>query len=259
MNCAVLVNTCPKYFYLLEAYFGLLRRYSNSLSWPIYLATEKPEDPIIQKVSKLHKIEILPLEEKYSDFLESRWAAVKLLPKSIRFVLPLQDDFLLERPGIDVSDLKHCLDILESDEEVASIRLMPCPGSSAKEGFWGDIKKLLSDDLLFSYQATIWRREVYSLYFEKLIEQGHMLHPELTGKDWNQYCIRINPAETHPGMVLLKKLFPSAVHLCWPRKGPWANAVYHCPWPYRPTAVVGGVLQPWAIELIQREGFPLPR
>jgi hypothetical protein len=30
-----------------------------------------------------------------------------------------------------------------------------------------------------------------------------------------------------------------------------------CPWPYRPTAIIKGVLQSFAIELAQREGFKL--
>jgi hypothetical protein len=30
-----------------------------------------------------------------------------------------------------------------------------------------------------------------------------------------------------------------------------------CPWPYRPTAIVKGRLEPWAEELGRREGFNL--
>jgi hypothetical protein len=28
-----------------------------------------------------------------------------------------------------------------------------------------------------------------------------------------------------------------------------------CPWPYRPTAIVKGIITSWAKELILREGF----
>lgn len=256
-DCAILVNTCPKFFYLLEGYFGMLRRYAKDLKWPIYLATECPNDYTIELVSRKYNVKILELQETQSDFFESRVTALKMLPKEIRYVLPLQDDFLLERPGPDYKALENALEILDADKDVLSLRLMPCPGSSAREGFWGLWKKLLPEDLLFSYQATIWRREVYHTYFLNLIVQGKRLYPDLSGASWNQYCIRTNPAETHPGLFLLKTLFPHGVHLCWPRVGTFANAVYLSPWPYRPTAVVRGKLEPWAEELIRREGFRL--
>jgi hypothetical protein len=45
------------------------------------------------------------------------------------------------------------------------------------------------------------------------------------------------------------------IHLAWPREGAHPNAVYLCPWPYRPTAVVRGLFESWANELAKREGF----
>jgi hypothetical protein len=47
------------------------------------------------------------------------------------------------------------------------------------------------------------------------------------------------------------------VHLAWVRAGPWSNAVYLSPWPYRPTAIVQGKLEPWAAELGKREGVEI--
>lgn len=258
-DCAVLVNTCPKYFYMLEPCFGLLRRYGEGLQWPVYLATEVPKDPTVVTLCKRYNVQILDLPQEDSAFLQSRVKGIELLPKSIRYVLPLQEDFLLERPGLDEKALTHALEILDVDQQVQSLRLMPCPGSSAREGFWGVWKKLGLEDLHFSYQATLWRRELLCEYFRAVVRQGQAMYPELepTSAEWNQYCVRTNPAETLPGLSILKRMAPDAVHLCWPRKGSWANAVYMCPWPYRPTAIVQGVLQPWAKELIQREGFIL--
>lgn len=255
-DVAIVVNTCPKYFYLLDACFGLIRRYAENCKWPLYLATEKPEDETVKLVCKRHNVSILELEAKEADFLESRAAAILKLPPGFRYVLPLQEDFLLER-FVDEGALMNALEILDVDRQVQSIRLMPCPGSSAREGFWGEWRKLLPNDLLFSYQATLWRRELYQRYMDGLVQQGRCQNPDLSGADWNRYCISVNPAETHPGLYLLKNLHTDAVHLCWPRKASWANAVYWSPWPYRPTAVVQGVLQPWAEELIRREGFIL--
>jgi hypothetical protein len=256
-DCAILVNTCPKFFYLLEGYFGMLRRYAKDLKWPVYLATEYPKDYTIELVSRKYDIRIIELTDSQADFFGSRVVALKMLPPEIRYVLPLQDDFLLERPGPDYNALKNALEILDADKNVLSLRLMPCPGSSAREGYWGVWKKLLPEDLQFSYQATIWRREVFTHYFINLIVQAKSLYPDLSGAAWNNYCIRTNPAETHPGLYLLKSLFPNGIHLCWPRVGSFANAVYLCPWPYRPTAVVRGKLEGWAEELIRREGFRL--
>lgn len=255
-DVAILVNTCPKYFYLLDACFGLIQRYAEGCKWPLYLATEKPEDETVKTVCKRYGVKLIVLEQKEADFLESRAAAVSKLPQTIQYILPLQEDFLLERK-IDELALTNAVEILDVDRQVQSIRLMPCPGSSAREGFWGEWRKLLPDDLIFSYQATLWRRELYQRFIDGLIQQGRGQYPDLSGSAWNQYCIGTNPAETHPGLFLLKNLHPDAVHLCWPRKAAWANAVYWSPWPYRPTAVVKGVLQPWALELIRREGFNL--
>jgi hypothetical protein len=256
-DCAIVVNTCPKYFYILDAHFGLLRRYAKNLKWNVYLATEIPNDTAIQTVKNKYKVTIIPLEESEEDFLESRLAAVNKLPAEINYVLPLQDDFLLERPGVNEEAVKHILEIMDVDKEVLSCRLMPSPPSSAKEGFWGHWKRLMPNDMLFSFQATLWRREVYVNFLQILLKREREKHPKLQGDDWNRYLIQANPAETYVGQNLLEELYPKGIHLCWPREGSWSNAVYLSPWPYRPTAIVKGVLQPWAEELVKREGFTL--
>ena len=254
-DCAIVVNSCEKYFFLLEGFFGLLRRYAIGLEWPVYFATEKYENFHVQRICKTYNVEILKLAEHEADFLESRHAAMKLLPPEIRYVLPLQEDFLLERPGPGMKALGEALSILDTERDVLSLRLMPSPGASSKEAYRGAWQKLSGDDSIFSYQATIWRREVYTEYMQRLIQMGHEMYPELTGATWNRYCIGVNPAETYPGVTMLRMMFPTGVHLCWTRMGAFANAVYLCPWPYRPTAIVQGVLQPWAEELLHREGF----
>ena len=74
----------------------------------------------------------------------------------------------------------------------------------------------------------------------------------------NRIAIKVNIAENADGQRILKELSDS-LHISVIRQYPHPNAVYLCPWPYRPTAVVQGVLQPWAIELAEREGFQLNR
>jgi hypothetical protein len=256
-DCAIVVNTCPKYFYILDAHFGLLRRYGEACKWPVYLATEQPDDFAIQMIAKKYNVTILPLANEQSDFLESRVAAMEALPSHIQYVLPLQEDFLLERPGIDVTALQEALSLFDSNHLIQSIRLMPCPGSSARNCLFGSWKQLEINDMLFSYQATLWRRSTYRDYLFRLIHQCREEYPHLKPMtpEWNQFAVRNNPAETHLGLSLLDTMFPQAIHLCWSRKASWANAVYWSPWPYRPTAIVKGVLEPWAAELIRREGF----
>ena len=68
-----------------------------------------------------------------------------------------------------------------------------------------------------------------------------------------------NIGENHYGQKVLKQCLPDTLHLCWPRAHEYPNAVYLCPWPYRPTAVVRGRLEPFAIELFQREGLKIER
>jgi hypothetical protein len=258
-DIAILVHTCPSYFYILDAFFGLLRRYGSDCKWPVYLATERSYDETILRVCNKYNIQLLALEEKDSDFLESRCAAMQLLPATIQYVLPLQEDFLLERPGLNVPSLTEALDLLDKDIHLASIRLMPCPGSTTSTVYKGMWNILTTKDCIFSYQATIWRRSVYHDYMIHLLRQEQIAYPELLQdrKAWCLHAIRNNPAETFPGLTLLKNLFPQMNHLCWSRKGVWANAVYWCPWPYRPTAIVKGNLEVWANELIRREGFYL--
>jgi hypothetical protein len=256
-DVAIVVNTCPKYFYILDAHFGLLRRYGEACKWPIYLATEQPDEFAIQMIAKKYNVTILSLDKSHADFLESRIAAVDALPPSIQYILPLQEDFLLERPGIDVTALQEALGLFDSNHLIQSIRLMPCPSSSARGQFIGNWKQLQANDSYFSYQATLWRRSTYRDYLFRLVRRCQEEYPLLQPltPEWNQFAVQTNPAETHIGLSLLDAMFPNAIHLCWSRKASWANAVYWSPWPYRPTAIVKGVLEPWAAELIRREGF----
>jgi len=258
-DVAIVINTCPKYLYLLEAHFTLLRRYGASCKWPVYLATECWDNELLKALCKKHNVHLLNLESNQADFFESRIAAMELLPQSIEYVLPLQEDFLLERPGPDCLALEDALQQCMTNPNIASIRLMPCPGPKEPSQSCGIWKVLSSLDQLFSYQATLWRKSIYKDYMQRLVSYSKEVYPDLaeSSEAWNTYAIKTNPAETHVGLTLLKYMYPKAIHLAWPRNSARANAVYECPWPYRPTAVVKGVLEPWAAEYIRREGLYL--
>jgi hypothetical protein len=69
--------------------------------------------------------------------------------------------------------------------------------------------------------------------------------------------VRNNIAENIDGQTLFNNLFNNSFVLGYKRLHSFPNAVYMCPWPYRPTAIIKGVLQPFAKELAEREGVKL--
>lgn len=246
-DCAYLINTTPKYFYLLPLHIALLQRYAT-MAWPIYIATEAPE--LLPTLPP--EVKILRLDITNEGFLESRAAAAAALPPEIKYIFPIQEDFLLEgRPM--AQEIAHALMNLEIYDEVLSVRLMPCPGPKG-ENFTKTLKVLdFAKEMVFTYQATLWKRDPYQLFMNTLLHK-------LAGKsqaEKNRIAIKVNIAENADGQAILRDLFPGSKHLSVTRQYPHPNAVYLCPWPYRPTAVVRGVLEPWAIDLAQREGFQL--
>ena len=258
-DCAYLINTTPKYFYLLPLHITLLHRYAPTLVWPIYIATESPE---LLPPLEHPNLQILKLAPTDSGFLESRQAATAALPESINYVFPIQEDFLLEgRPM--AQEIAAAFEALSQDE-ILSVRLMPCPGPKGSglmspgpngDKFFNVFKVLdfIKDPLVFTYQATIWKRTPYQMFMNTLL---HKLEGK-TQAEKNRIGIKVNIAENSDGQQILKELFPDDLHISVIRQYPHSNAVYLCPWPYRPTAVVQGVLEPWAIDLAKREGFQL--
>lgn len=192
-------------------------------------------------------------------FFQCRKAAADRLPPEIQYILPMQEDFLLEGRPMD-SVLEEALQILDESPSVLSLRLMPCPGPKSAECF-GDTKwrilDFAKDSYVFTYQATIWRRDAYSQFFEELLAlQDKQFGKALTKKQELQVQVSYNLAEVADGQALLQTKV-SGLHLAWPRQGNQPNAVYLSPWPYRPTAVIKGQLQDWAEELAHREEVPL--
>jgi hypothetical protein len=262
-DIAYLVNSTPKYYYLLPLHFALLRRYGAACKWPVYIASEVPTDGTLLKCKEEFSLNILPLEDKDKYFLESRLAAVKALPPSIKYIFPIQEDFLLQaRP--DEAAIEEALNILDTDASVTSIRLMPCPGPrNEAKCYKSSVYRFLGEHFMFSYQATIWRREQYCLYFASLLEfpenvmstrMPEGLTPDQQ-KKWFQ--VDFNIAENKFGQQKFKELLGNSTLLAYPRAHIKPNAVYLCPWPYRPTAVEKGKVGEWVYEFAEREGYPL--
>jgi len=255
-DVAYLINTTPKYFYILPLHLTLLQRYADNLKWPIYIATEAYTDEyFLNIVHSFQNISIIPLTQEQEPFLESRAAATRVLPSSIKYVFPIQEDFLLEgRPVTEI--IEEALSIFDTTTEVASCRLMPCPGPLGET--FGDTRwKVLcdKDSYLFTYQATLWKREAYQEYMEEVIHQIHLTYGTLNPSKILDIQIRLNVAENNFGKTILRHI--GNLHLAWPRVGKQPNAVYLCAWPYRPTAIVQGKLEKWADELAKREGILL--
>ena len=255
-DVAYLLNSTPKYFYILELHVALLRRYAPTLKWPVYFATELPDDPIC-KILQRYNVTILPIESENSSFLSSRKRALELLPKSIKYVLPMQEDFLLER-FIDVPVIEDSLNILDNNNDTIAIRYMPCPGPKEINPNVGRFWKLIqekNDTYLFSFQATMWRKKECLFYYK-------ILTNELDAKGFdddkrNHVEVRMNIAENSDGQKLYAYIFKDKKTLGYIRNHKYPNAVYMSPWPYRPTAIIKGELQPFAKELGEREGYIL--
>lgn len=259
-DVCLLINSTPKYFYLLPLQLTLLKRYAPQLQWPIYFATEALDHPIVAKLVSQFQVKLISLSHSEESFLESRQSALRKLPSSISYVLPLQEDFLLDRTP-DYNALNDALYILDTDRTVSSLRLTPCPGPHPTDIVYTKDKpwRILGDknQYIFTYQATLWRRMDLQIYYNELIKQSQTSYGTASEDGKKNLALVHNIGEAQFGQSILQKVLPNVYHLAWPRAGTWSNAVYLCPWPYRPTAVTRGTLEPFAKELFEREGVKL--
>lgn len=264
MSWCILVNTTPKYMQYAEVQIACIRRYAPKLAHiPIFIATElRPTDgSCLEAILSYRNTHHIALEKEESGFLESRLAGIGYLPDKYDFVLPLQEDFWLDRAP-DYSRLDEAMNIFREDSKVKSLRLMPSPGPHADDlvykAGWRVLGK--NDVYKFTFQATLWRIEVYKKFMERIlmIASKDFHGSGLPPTDWAKYCIRANVAENLKGQEIFSEFMgPSQLHLSIEREHLNKNAVYLAPWPYRPTAVVQGSLEPWAKEFAKREGFRL--
>jgi len=262
---AYLVNSTPAYYYLLPLHFTLVRRYAPFME-NLFLATEVPEHPVCAQVAKEFGVTLIPLQQADAGFLASRAAALRQLCLSGKFlyVLPVQEDFLVDRIP-DLGAMVEGLTILEDAQGfIASARLMPSPGPKGatmpSRPMWAGITSL-TDQYGFTFQATLWSLDACYTWYQALVNKLEEKWPVATTEPQQRTHIEIrgNFAENAEGQQFFWKFFKERrqVHIGWGRAGPWPNAVYLSPWPYRPTAIVHGQLEPWAAELGRREGVPL--
>lgn len=261
---AYLVNSTPRYYGLLPIHFQLIRRYFPEAPFDLILATEVPEHPICVHVAENFGVKLLQIYKEDAGFLDSRTAALRDLAALRRYdyVIPVQEDFLLDRSPFLVW-LEGCLSILRTNTKIASIRLMPSPGPEGPEcPQWSGFREVTAqtDTYGFTFQATLWRLDACLSWYEFLCNKLEVAAPRATTdpKARIHLEVRQNFAENADGQQLFWKWSAAYgySHIGWKRAGPWSNSVYLCPWPYRPTAIVQGKLEPWAAEMIKREGLP---
>lgn len=261
-DICILINSTPKYFYLLPLQLTMLRRYAPMIQWPVYFATEVPNDPVAKQLESEFNVKILPIPKEKAGFLESRHSALSLLPPEMNYVLPLQEDFLLDRTP-DIPSLLDALYILDTDRYVSSLRLMPCPGPHESDSLYVKEKpwKVLGGKniYIFTYQATMWRRMDLTIYLNTLLRSIQNDFGKRPEEEKKYLALTSNIGENHYGQKVLKQCLPDTNHLCWPRAHQHPNAVYLCPWPYRPTAVTRGRVEAFAEELFRREGVKFER
>jgi hypothetical protein len=255
-NTAYLINSTPKYYYILELHLVLLRRYAPNLKWQVFLATEEPDHPVCKKLVEQYNVKLLVLEKEYTSFLSSRKRAIELLPENISIVLPMQEDFLLER-FVDDDALMRYVDYLYGDPRLFSIRLMPCPGPHEANETYSELLRIteINDTYGFTFQATLWKRSYLQHWYNAIVEKCN----EYPNIDKKKLEVDINIAENSDGQKLYYSLWKKGYHkqAGVKRAHKYPNAVYICPWPYRPTAIVKGILQPFAKELAEREGVSI--
>jgi len=269
-SVAYLVNSTPSCYYMLPLHFALVRRYAPFMK-NLFLATEVPDHPVCVAVAAEYGVELIPLKMRDEGFLESRREALRLLVDRFKFVLPAQEDFLLDRPADEEAILEALKILTDMGEDIVSARLMPCPGPKggalAAASFepytrWAFLSEK-TDAYGFTFQATLWNTNACYTWYDALCQKLEREYPfAKTAPDHRRHVeIRANFAENAEGQRFFWKIFSSddydGLHIAWRRAGPWPNAVYLSPWPYRPTAIVKGRLEPWAQELAAREGVPM--
>ena len=263
---AYLLNSTPKYYYILELHIVLLKRYGNKMK--VFFATEEPTHSMCILLKEKYGVTLLTLEKENSSFLSSRKRALELLPSKYKYVLPMQEDFLLERP-IDEKLIEEAGTILRGQmgtytpedwprnptiHNVPCVRLMPCPGAETTvDPLKHNYDSVMNDTYKFCFQATLWKTSECLKWYIAIVEEVEK-HKFLSEEERNIFEVRNNIAENAIGQALFAKVFKGDMAMGFVRKYKASNAVYMSPWPYRPTAIVKGVLQPFAKELAEREG-----
>ena len=149
-------------------------------------------------------------------------------------VILLQEDFLIERP-VNKELINDLIETFKTHKDIGYIRCTPCPGPKGNAIQYPKVMLGLfhpQQDYLFSFQATIWRVSFLSQLLQAYQHRSTILNIE---KDLTQLLSRTS----HKLLGII-------------RTDNSPDGVFQSPIPYRPTAIIKGQIQPWAIELIKK-------
>ena len=232
---AVLVNTCSRYHYIIPAFLTMLKRYWPEMVFPLYISSTGDLD----KFRSIRDFIPLVMESDPGVLQSKLWGIERVAEE---FVILLQEDFLIER-FVDDTRIRNICDVMESDERVGCVRLMPSPPGTGQVYGNTELTRILKNkSYSFSFQAAMWRRTFLTNVMKDFIN----LRPWSENARLDQ-LIELNSQHFMPNY--------SHEILCVKRDGEEPNAVYRSPIPYRPTAIERGELAHWAKDLMEREGI----
>jgi hypothetical protein len=157
---------------------------------------------------------------------------------------------------------QELLEAMDKSAPIVSARCMPCPGPKTPGKCFKELpgwKPLVEkmDTMGFVFQATMWRTVACYEWYERICWRLEKVCPKrvTTAAERKRVEISANIAENATGQTEFWKWSAEKKygHIAFERAGSWKNAVYLSPFPYRPTAIVRGELEPWAKELMERE------
>ena len=160
----IVIMTSDKYRDVWTPFYHLMEKYWADCTYPIYHISER-EVPATS--FPIHHIESRP-GNSWNQTLSS---ALKRIPEN--FILLLLADFFLLRP-VDTSRIEKYIRILE-EENVAFIRIFPCPGPHYDYKNYVDIGLIeKKTPYSISTQATIWNKNDLEFFIGKFRDDSEL-------------------------------------------------------------------------------------
>ena len=149
-QCSIIYNTCDKYECLWNGFFKLLDKYWNSCELKIILNTE--EKSFSYGNFNIERPMHLNVGLSWSQRIVNSLNSI-----TTPYVIMTLDDFWL-KDSVDVLELQHCIDLMDSDKKIKCINFAPQPPPNKE---FRDEKKYEKRGRFATYrinaQIAIWR------------------------------------------------------------------------------------------------------